>query len=192
MRLTDPSFVAHARNTAAARAKAEIVAVSDPTTDLAYSSLAGFTQSETSAARCGQGVVIGYNDSGSVFETPFFFTGTGGEGFSGASCSNDGGETFKDIGPINPGPNQYNFLGGDPVVTCANPDTFYYTQIFAYDTPGGNPMAAVAISTSTDSGANWGDPVAAISKNGLYHLLDKPWSTIDPSNHHHIFVSSPD
>ena len=192
MRLTDPSFVAHAKNAGLAKGKEEIVRVSDPATDLAYSSFAGFTQSETSAARCGQSVVIGYNDSGSVFETPFFFTGSGGEGFSGAAYSADGGETFKDIGPINPGPNQFNFLGGDPVVTCANPDTFYYTQIFVYDTAGGNPMAAVAISTSTDSGASWGDPVAAISKDGNYHLLDKPWSTIDPSNHRHIFVSYTD
>ena len=192
MRLTDPSFIAHAKNASGAPEKSEIVRVSDPATDLAYSSFAGFTQSETSAARCGENVVIGYNDSGSVFETPFFFTGSGGEGFSGASYSADGGETFKDIGPINPGPNQYNFLGGDPVVNCANPHTFYYSQIFTYDTPSGNPRAAVALSTSTDGGMTWADPVAAVSKDGNFHLLDKPWSTIDPSNHQHIFVSYTD
>ncbi len=192
MRLTDPSFIARAKNASGVPETSEIVRVSDPATDLAYSSFAGFTQSETSAARCGESVVIGYNDSGSVFETPFFFTGSGGESFSGASYSIDGGDTFNDIGPINPGPNKYNFLGGDPVVTCANPNTFHYTQIFTYDTPSGNPRAAVAISTSTDSGTSWGDPVAAISKDGNFHLLDKPWSTIDPSDHHHIFISYTD
>lgn len=191
MLLTDPSFVAHAK-TAAATATTGIVRVSDPVSDLAYSSFAGFTQSETSAARCGANVVIGYNDSGSIFETPFFFTGSGGESFSGASYSTDWGETFTDIGPINPGPSTFNFLGGDPVVTCANPHIFHYTQIFTYDTASGNPEAAVAISTSTDGGMTWGDPVAAISKDGNFHLLDKPWSTIDPSNHHHIFISYTD
>ncbi len=192
MRLTDPSFIAHARNANGVPNKPEIVAVSDPATDLAYSSFAGFTQSETSAARCGQNVVIGYNDSGSVFETPFFFTGTGGESFSGASYSTDGGESFTDIGPMNPGPDKSSFLAGDPVVTCANPSTFHYTQIFTYDTPSGSPRAAVALSTSTDGGMTWGDPVAAISKDGSVHLLDKPWSTIDPSDHHHIFISYTD
>lgn len=192
IRLTDPSFVAPSKNANAAEEKRDFVRVSDPSTDLAYSSFAGFTQSETSAAQCGQNVVIGYNDSGSVFETPFFFTGSGGEGFSGASYSSDGGDTFTDIGPINPGPDKFSFLGGDPVVTCANPHTFHYTQIFTYDTVGGNPEAAVAFSTSTDGGVTWGDPVAAISKNGNFHLLDKPWSTIDPSDHRHIFISYTD
>src|ERR1700694_223993 len=52
-----------------------IVAVSNPATDLDFSSFAGFTQSETSTARCGNNVVVGFNDSGSVFETGFFSGG---------------------------------------------------------------------------------------------------------------------
>ena len=195
MRLTDPTFIARGKMAirgAKHQPTAGIVAVSDPSTDVAYSSFGGFTQSETSTARCGNSVVVGYNDSGSVFETPFFFTGTGGQSFSGASYSTDGGATFTDIGPMNPGSTIFNFLGGDPGVNCSDANTFYYTQIFDYIDASGNPWAAVSISTSTDGGKTWSDPVAAISKSGFYHGLDKPWSTIDPSNPKRIFVSYTD
>jgi len=194
MRLADPTFVARARmaNVAASTPGAGLVPVSDPSTDVAYSSFGGFTQSETSTARCGNSVVVGYNDSGSVFETPLFFTGSGGESFSGASYSTNGGASFTDIGPINPGTNNFNFLGGDPVLNCADSNTFYFSQIFDYDDASGNPWAAIAINVSADGGKTWGDPIAAVSKSALAHFLDKPWSTIDPSDHKHIFVSYTD
>jgi hypothetical protein len=196
MRLTDPSFIAHARlaNTqrSAGASGGSFTRVNDPSTDVAYSAFGGFTQSETSTARCGNTVVVGYNDSGSVFETPFFFTGTGGQSFSGAAYSNDGGMSFTDIGPMNPGPNTGNFLGGDPGLNCADSNTFYYSQIFDYNDAGGHPWAAVSMNISTDGGKTWSDPVAAVSKSALAHFLDKPWSTIDPSDHKHIFVSYTD
>ena len=132
MRLADPSFVARAKMARPSEASAlalaaGIVQASNPSTDVAYSSFGGFTQSETSTARCGSTVVVGYNDSGSVFETPYYYTGAGGEGFSRSSYSTNGGASFTDIGPINPGPTTYNFLGGDPVVNCADANTFYYS-----------------------------------------------------------------
>ena len=197
MRLADPSFLTRARLAHHPMPRAlppigGVVRVSDPTADLIYSSMAGFTQSETSAARCGNTVVVGFNDSGSVFETPFYFTGTGGQAFSGSAYSTNGGVSFTDIGPVNPGPNIYNFLGGDPVVNCADASTFFYSQIFDYYDAALNPWAAIALNTSTDGGKSWGDPVAAVSKSGFYHLLDKPWSTVDPSNHKRIFVSYTD
>jgi hypothetical protein len=203
MRLTDPTFVSRAmaaRNAAmptSLRAAVPtspggIVPASNPNSDIAFSSFGGFTQSETSTARCGNTVVVGYNDSGSVFETPYFFTGLGGQSFSGSSYSTNGGASFTDIGPINPGPNTYNFLGGDPMVNCADANTFYFSQIFDYYDSSLNPYVAIALNTSTDGGKSWGDPVAAISKSGYYHSLDKPWSTIDPSNHKRIFVSYTD
>lgn len=195
VRLTDPTFASKAksaRTSAALVPGAGVVPVSNPNSDIAWSSFGGFTQSETSTARCGNSVVVGFNDSGSVFETPYFFTGTGGQSFSGSSYSSDGGMTFHDVGPVNPGPNIYNFLGGDPGILCSDPNTFYYTQIFDYYDASFNPFAAVSINTSTDGGKTWGDPVAAISKSGFYHSLDKPWSTMDPSNHKRIFVSYTD
>jgi hypothetical protein len=197
MRLTEPTFSVRAKMIATASAlfpspTIGVVAVSNPSTDVANSSFGGFTQSETSTARCGNSVVVGYNDSGSVFETPYFYSGSGGQSFSGASYSTNGGASFTDIGPINPGPNTYNFLGGDPGVNCADANTFYYSQIFDYYDASLRPWAAISVNTSKDGGRTWGDPVAAISKDGFTHLLDKPWSTIDPSNHKRIFVSYTD
>ena len=93
---------------------------------------------------------------------------------------------------MNPGPEIYNLVVGDPGVNCADSNTFYYTQIFDYFDTSLNPFAAVSINTSTDGGKTWGDPVAAVAKNGNDHVLDKPWSTIDPSNHKNIFVSYTD
>ena len=200
MQLADPSFIAHAKLARAAAAhpmttltpSGGVVRVSDPSTDIAYSSMGGFTQSETSTARCGNTVVVGFNDSGSIFETPFYFTGTGGQSFSGSAYSTNGGASFTDIGPVNPGPTIYNFLGGDPVINCADANTFFYSQIFDFDDSNLNPWVAIALNPSTDGGKSWGDPVAAVSKSAFGHLLDKPWSTVDPSNHKRIFVSYTD
>jgi len=196
MNLTDPTFIANAKAVKKGPMPPPpgpgIVPVSNPSTDVAYSSFGGFTQSETSTARCGNTVVVGFNDSGSVFETPYYYTGTGGESFSGSSYSTNGGASFTDIGPVNPGTTTYNFLGGDPMVNCADANTFYFTQIFDFIDSSSNPWAAVAINTSTNGGKSWGPPTAAIAKSGYYHLLDKPWSTIDPSNHSHMFVSYTD
>ena len=194
MRLTDPSFTARAKMTRSAAALsplAGIVPVSNPSGDVAYSSLGGFTQSETSTARCGDRVVVGYNDSGSVFETPYFYDGTGGQAFSGASYSTNGGGSFTDVGPINPGTGNGNFLGGDPGVNCSDANTFYFSQIFDYSV-GPDFLVAISVNKSNDGGQTWDDPVAAISKNGLFHLLDKPWSTIDPSHKSRIYVSYTD
>jgi hypothetical protein len=194
MRLTDPSFTARAtmERHSGPPPVAGIVAASNPATDVAFTSFGGFTQSETSTARCGNHVVVGFNDSGSVFETPFFFTGTGGQAFSGAAYSTNGGASFTDIGPINPGPGNGNFLAGDPVLNCSDANTFYYSQIFAYTDSNGNPFTAVAVNKSTDGGKTWGDPVAAVAKDGFTHGLDKDWSTIDPSNPKRMFVSYTD
>ena len=77
-------------------------------------------------------------------------------------------------------------------MTCADANTFYFSQIFDYYDSSLNPWAAIAVNTSTDGGRTWGEPVAAIAKSGDYHVLDKPWSTIDPSNHKRMFVSYTD
>src|ERR1700738_1257221 len=154
MRLTDPSFVSRvkmgARSATAPTPGGSLIPASNPSTDVAYSSFGGFTQSETSTARCGNSVVVGYNDSGSVFETPFFFSGSGGQAFSGASYSTNGGASFTDIGPINPGTGNGNFLGGAPVVNCSDANTFYFSQIFDYADSSSQPFAAISVNKSHD------------------------------------------
>jgi hypothetical protein len=196
VRLLDPSFHSGATMPKILRGRSDdddsIIPVSNPSTDIAYSAFAGFTQSTTSTARCGDSVVVAYDDSGSIFETPYFFTGTGGESFSGSSYSTDGGRFFTDAGPINPGTTIYNFLGGDPVVTCADDHTFYVSQTFLFDDASLNPWSAIAVNASTDGGKTWDDPLAAVAKDGTTHVLDKPWSAIDPSNHKRMFVSYTD
>ena len=49
--------------------------ISNPSTDFLFSLMAGFTQSETSTAWCGNHVVVGFNDSGSFFESLLFGPG---------------------------------------------------------------------------------------------------------------------
>jgi hypothetical protein len=165
------------------------IPVNDPSTDLLYSLLEGMTQSETSTAWCGSGVVVGFNDSGSVLETLLF--GPGGLSSSGAGASTDGGKTFKNIGYINPGTNPDTFLGGDPVVNCTNASTFYLSQIATSGDPF-IPTSNIMISKSTDGGFTWGDPVSAVSKVAEFDMLDKDWSTIDPNNPNNIYVSYAD
>jgi hypothetical protein len=63
--------------------------VSDPSTDLSFSAVAGFTQSETSTAWCGDTVVVGFNDSGSFFESNIPFAG--GLSFQGSHVLPTGG-----------------------------------------------------------------------------------------------------
>jgi len=200
MRLTDPSFVARMQMTRAsnfaavntASVASGIVRVSDPTNDVAFSAFAGFTQSETSTARCGNSVVVGFNDSGSIFETPLFSTGHGGRSLSGFAYSSNGGASFKDGGAMNPGSNDFNVLGGDPNVTCSDANTFYYSQLFNFLDSSGHPFTAVGMSKSTDGGKTWSEPVPAITKDNFFHALDKPWSAIDPSNPQNIYVSYTD
>jgi hypothetical protein len=166
-----------------------VSAVNDPSTDLTFSGFDGITQSETHTAMCGNQVVVGFNDSGTFVNELFF--GTGGLGFSGAAVSSDRGKTFHDIGDLNPGANFNNFLSGDPVLTCTDPNTFFYSQIFATG-DFVHPQAAIALSKSTDGGNTWADPAAAVAKDGRTHFLDKNWMTIDPSNLSRMYVSYTD
>jgi hypothetical protein len=167
-----------------------LAGVNSNKTDLDLSSFAGYTQSETSTARCGSQVVVGFNDSGSYLQT--LVNGTGGVSFSGAAVSSNGGASFKDVGPMNPGTNVNNFIVGDPVVNCTDSSTFYYSQIFYTADSTGYPIASIALSKSTDGGNTWGEPGITVSKDGYYHSLDKSWSTIDPSNPQRIYVSYTD
>ena len=165
------------------------IRVSSPSTDFLLSVMGGFTQSETSTAWCGSSVVTGFNDSTSELVSALF--GAGGLTISSAAASADGGISFHDIGFINPGSNPYNFLSGDPVVNCTDTSTFYFSQIGS----SGSflaPTSVVFLSTSTDGGFSWGDPIAAVSKDANLHGLDKDWSTVDPKNPMNIYVTYTD
>jgi hypothetical protein len=159
--------------------------VNDPSTDLRFSRLAGLVQSETSTAWCGQNVVVAYNDSGSFLET--FSQPRIGLSFNGYSRSTDGGRTFIDQGYLNPGPNVFNLLGGDPVVVCTDQKTFYQSSISQSRLFNG-----VSVSRSTDGGATFDDPVAVVRKIPRFHFIDKPWLAADPSDPNKLYVTYSD
>jgi hypothetical protein len=162
--------------------------VSNPGTDFVLSQQTGFTQSETSTAWCGDNAVVGFNDSGSFWET---FIGTAGLSFNGVARSTNRGHSFVDLGFLNPGPDFFNQLGGDPVVACSSEDDFAYASIFLFGAFP-NVRTAISVSKSTDGGLNFGDPIPAVTKplfeeiGGFLfpsHFLDKPWfavSLVDP------------
>ncbi len=93
---------------------------------------------------------------------------------------------------VNPGSNPANFLIGDPVLGCVDASTFHYAQLFETADSMGNPLTDVAVSASSDGGATWADPVAAVSKDGFNHFLDKDWMAVDATNTNRLFVTYTD
>ncbi len=170
-----------------------LVPVNDPRTDFVFSVMSGFTQSETSTAWCGANLAVGFNDSNSVWQTLLF--GPGGLSFSSSAYSTDGGQSFFDAGPVNPGPNFTDFLLGDPVLSCGNDRAFHYSQTLASGVITKNgfvPLNGVAVSRSTNGGATWAAPVPAVLKDGNTHFTDKPWHTLDPQHPRHMFLTYTD
>lgn len=165
-----------------------IVSVSKPTQDI-FSVLSGFTQSETHSAWCGNNVVVGFNDSGSLFES--LVANVGGMSFNGVARSTNQGGSYTDLMFLNPGPNAFNFLAGDPVLGCADPNTFYYASLFESGPPSA-PVTNISVSKSSDGGATFADPVPAVSKDGFTHFLDKDWMAVDPSDPLRIYVTYTD
>ena len=153
--------------------------VNVPSTDVDFSPFAGFTQSETSTAWCGKSVVVGWNDSGSFFQS-------GGRSLNGYSRSTNRGRTFTDLGFL-PAPS--GLLSGDPVIGCTDEQTFYYASLF--ETP---TTSDLSVSKSTDGGFSWAPPVSAVSKPSVspLHFLDKPWMAVDPTNPQRIYVTYTD
>jgi hypothetical protein len=172
-----------------AGARAPAGYVSDPSTDFIQSRVSGFTQSETSTAWCGNNVVVGFNDSGSLFETlplPRALS------FNGVARSENKGISFTDLGFLNGGPNFFDILAGDPVLLCADSNTFFYSSLFETFTPPSTLGSAISVSRSVDGGLTWGDPIVAVGKDGLTHFLDKDWFAIDPTDTKRLYVTYTD
>ena len=115
---------------------------------------------------------------------------------NGVSFSGDGGQTFTDVGFLNPGPGP-SILAGDPVVACSSASRFYYASNFETTRPGGScnpycPVSAISVSISSDGGRSWGSPVVAAANNDCCHTLDKPWLAVDPTNVSRLFLTYTD
>jgi len=168
--------------------------VSDPSTDVLFSSFVGFTQSETSVGWCGHNVVVGFNDSGSVFEQ-LPVSPTLSFSLNGFARSTNKGHSFTDQGflPSDPVPqNSFSYwLLGDPVVQCTDPYTFYYASL-ALNISAIGFLSEISVSRSTDGGASFGGPIRAASKPFATHNLDKPWMAVDPTDHNRLYVTYTD
>jgi hypothetical protein len=170
------------------------VHVSNPATDFVYDPMSGFTQSETSPAWCGpNNIAVAFNDSGSYWESGFA-SGFSHLSFSGFSNSTNQGLSYTDNGYLPPATvtTAFDFLEGDPVMACAGASTFYNSNIYFYVDTSFNAWSAVSVSTSTDGGASFGPPVAAISKSAFTHFLDKDNMAVDPTIPSHIAVTYTD
>lgn len=161
--------------------------------NLSFTRFSGAVQSETSTAWCGKAAVVGFNDSGSFWETGGF-SPIGGQSFNGYSVSADGGATFTDKGFPSVGP-AGTFMVGDPVLACTGPANFLYASLYedgSVPGPSGYGYSDISLSTSTDGGNTFSAPAAAIAKDAYYHFLDKPWMTVDLANPKTIYVTYTD
>lgn len=178
-------------NISAVPLPAGVASVSNSKQDFTLSVLGGFTQSETTTAWCGNTVVVGYNDSGSYLRTAGIDP-QGSASFNGVATSFNEGASFKALDYLNPGPNPVGFLGGDPVVVCSSPSTFYYSSLFSTADAQFNPLSAISVSASGSGGVSWGAPGVAIAKDGFTHTLDKDWLAIDPKKPGSLYVTYTD
>jgi hypothetical protein len=167
------------------------VMVSKTSTDFAFGPAAGFTQSETSTAWCGTNVVVGFNDSGSFFQSAFA-TGGANLSFNGFARSTNQGVSFTDEGFLpSATANPANFLAGDPVIVCTSASTFYYSSLF-FTATAVSSLSAISVSKSTNGGISFGAPVIAAAKNANTHTLDKDWMAVNPANPNQIAVTYTD
>ncbi len=177
--------------------------VNNPARDLRFSPFLGFTQNNAVTARCGENVVVAFEDSASTMETLFtgqggvsFVTsasGTGGISSIGYATSHNGGESFKDRGAVNPGPNVDTMLFREPAVACSDPNHFYLATYAFVSSGQGHlePLRAILLSQSSDGGDTWSDPVT-VAVTGLDVSVDRvadPWIAVDPSNHKRVYIS---
>jgi hypothetical protein len=168
-----------------------VVHVSDPARDYTLSVDAGFTQSETSTAWCGDSIVTGYNDSGAFLRTNAITAGA--TSFNGVAVSADAGHSFRSLEYLNPGTDPGNFLEGDPVVGCASSQQFYYSSLLSnYNSNGPTFTTAVSISVSSDGGMLWSSPSYAAAKDAYFHTLDKDWMTVNPAHPQDLYVTYTD
>ncbi len=171
------------------------VLVNAPELDYSLSRMGGFTQNETSSAWCGNNIVATYNDSGAFLRT--VAQKNIGLAFNGVSVSHNGGQSFTPFAYLNAGSDGAVFLGGDPVVVCADPNTFYYASLYSRS-PDTNPNSnhiswtGVSVSLSTDGGNSWHDPIVAVKKSNRGHFLDKEWIAVDPSNPRNMYITYTD
>jgi hypothetical protein len=156
-------------------------ALSSP--DLSLSRFTGFTQSETSAAWCGSGLVIAFNDTGAEITTVAAGNGVSSIGFAASSNT---GSSFQYLGAPATAANFSQILVGDPVVVCANAQTFFYSSTWM---DGLAMVSGIAVAESTNGGSTFAAPVAAIAKLNSGHVISRGWLAIDSASTSNLYLS---
>jgi hypothetical protein len=148
-----------------------------------------YGQAETSIAASGPYVLEAWNDATGFFSScgsPMYK-----EELTGLGFSNDGGNTFTDLGGLPNSDCSNNTYFGDPSVEALQVGGITYFYISSlYDSiflrqgfPG--PVSYIAISVCTVSGSgtlSCSQPVIAAKSSEDFSLLDKDFMTIDPIN----------
>ncbi len=161
--------------------------ISDPTTDLAFSRLSGFTQNTAATAWCGDVVVVAFDDTGSFGET--LVSPLTGVSFLGFARSTNAGRSFTDLGFLGTGGNFALELEGEPIVACTDPTTFHYSSLA---TDFDRLTGAVTVAASTDGGLTFGGPIKAVEKSLFTHILTRQWLAVDPTDPGNLYVAYAD
>jgi hypothetical protein len=142
-----------------------------------------------SAARCGNRVVVGFDDSESGVKNSF----------GGYAVSSDGGATFRDLGVLPVSTEDPGFgpdrLVGQPSLACGSSQLFYYAASFIPDRPfiapceQGPLCAAISVSISRDGGMTWTLPTMAAIQSGDTHSLFSPSTAVDSSSLPRIYIA---
>jgi hypothetical protein len=165
--------------------------ISSPGRDVQVSRFSGFVQSETSSAWCGPNVVVGYNDSASLFQqSPSGLTIVGYAVSTNSGTSFTGGRALLPR-VLPPGVAERDFMG-DPVVGCASKTNFFFSTLTMDTLNDSSQISGVSVSFSVDGGFTFDNTVMAAGKDATNHLLDKDWFTVDPTNPARLYVTYTD
>jgi hypothetical protein len=154
----------------ASSAGPSLALVNNPGLDFKSSLIGGFTQDTTSAAWCGNQVLIGYLDS---------------EQGTGFSISEDGGYHFTELGalPLN----QVSFLGGTaPFIACSSGQFFTVRPSYTIDDPLTN---SISFASTADGGRHWSAPHPVVSASSQDASFDNPSIIADQRRPAHLYIA---
>ena len=148
---------------------------------LTHSPTASDFQSETTIAKNGDYVVVGFNDTRGFVYNPNYRV-------SGYAYSSDGGVTWTDGGQLATAGGSSAVYGDPDVKTWTNPVGgqvyFFYSSL--YVTPAG--QNSLCLHVSTDGGATWVGPREVTTSTSATDFPDKVFMGVDPETGR-IFLS---
>ncbi len=89
------------------------------------------------------------------------------------------------MGSPTPAADPNTFMAGDPVVACADWQTFYFLSAW-FD--GTKAISGVSLSKSIDGGRTFETPILVVGKPSSNHIVDKGWIAVDPNGPSRLYV----